>query len=67
MFLKSIFNQLPPIGPRTWYQPNQRNGHQVGFEDNVEFRDNHGLINATKEYDQFSDALDAINELAGIN
>jgi hypothetical protein len=35
--------------------------------DNVEFRDNHGLINATKEYDQFSDALDAINELAGIN
>lgn len=33
--------------------------------DNVEFRDNHGLINATKEYNEFSDALDAINELAG--
>lgn len=33
--------------------------------ENVAFYDNHGPINATKEYNAFGDALSAINDLAG--
>jgi hypothetical protein len=33
--------------------------------ENVAFYDNHGPINATKEYNAFGDALSAVNDLAG--